>query len=57
MLCDPSDLIHFRKSIGEKEVEKIFKLSIEIHGEETRKKYQLTQQFRRKMQLFQQMLN
>jgi len=35
MPCDPSDLVHFRKRIGEKGVEEIFKLSIEIHGKET----------------------
>lgn len=32
MPCDPSDLVHFRKRIGEKGIEKIFKLSIDIHG-------------------------
>ena len=33
MPCDPSDLVHFRKRIGEKGVEKIFSVSIEIHKE------------------------
>jgi len=28
MPCDPSDLVHFRKRIGEKGIEKIFKLSM-----------------------------
>jgi transposase, IS5 family len=32
MPCDPSDLVHFRKRIGKSGVEKIFKISIEIHG-------------------------
>lgn len=31
MPCDPSDLVHFRKRIGKEGVEKIFKISIEIH--------------------------
>lgn len=30
--CDPSDLVHFRKRIGEKGIEKIFSQSIQIHG-------------------------
>lgn len=30
--CDPSDLVHFRKRIGEKGIEKIFSESIKIHG-------------------------
>ncbi len=30
--CDPSDLVHFRKRIGEKGIEKIFQQSILIHG-------------------------
>lgn len=30
--CDPSDLVHFRKRIGEKGIEKIFQQSIRIHG-------------------------
>src|SRR4030042_1029420 len=29
--CDPSDLVHFRKRIGKEGVEKIFKISIDIH--------------------------
>jgi IS5 family transposase len=31
--CDPSDLVHFRKRIGESGVEKILAMSILIHGE------------------------
>ena len=31
--CDPSDLVHFRKRIGKEGVEKIFKISIDIHDE------------------------
>jgi len=31
--CDPSDLVHFRKRIGTEGVEKLFKLSIDLHGE------------------------
>lgn len=30
--CDPSDMVHFRKRIGEQGVEKIFQQSIFIHG-------------------------
>ncbi len=30
--CDPSDLVHFRKRIGETGVEKIFAYSVRIHG-------------------------
>lgn len=30
--CEPSDFCHFRKRIGEKGMEKIFKISVEIHG-------------------------
>lgn len=32
--CDPSDLVHFRKRIGEQGVEQILSQSILIHGEE-----------------------
>ncbi len=32
--CDPSDLVHFRKRIGEKGIEKIFAQSIGIHGKD-----------------------
>jgi len=30
--CDPSDLVHFRKRIGESGVEKIFQVSVALHG-------------------------
>jgi IS5 family transposase len=30
--CDPSDLVHFRKRIGEAGVEKIFQASVALHG-------------------------
>jgi len=30
--CDPTDLVHFRKRIGEAGVEKIFKASVLLHG-------------------------
>jgi len=33
--CDPSDLVHFRKRIGEKGIEKIFAQSISIHGKDS----------------------
>jgi transposase, IS5 family len=32
MPCDPSDLVHFRKRIGKEGIEKIFEISIDIHG-------------------------
>jgi IS5 family transposase len=31
--CDPSDLVYFRKRIGEKGVEKIFQISVRLHGD------------------------
>ena len=31
--CDPSDLVHFRKRIGEAGVERIFQASVVLHGE------------------------
>lgn len=34
--CDPSDLVHFRKRIGERGIEKIFGQSIFIHGGDAR---------------------
>ena len=30
--CDPSDLVHFRKRIGEAGMEKIFQASVALHG-------------------------
>lgn len=32
--CDPSELVHFRKRIGESGVEKIFQASVLLHGEQ-----------------------
>ena len=32
--CEPSDFCHFRKRIGEKGMEKIFQISVEIHGKQ-----------------------
>ncbi len=36
--CDPSDLVHFRKRIGDKGVEKIFQQSMLIHGRQIEEK-------------------
>ena len=36
--CNPSDLAHFRKRIGESGVEKIFQASIAIHGKAGRER-------------------
>jgi IS5 family transposase len=33
--CDPTDLVHFRKRIGEAGVEKIFQASVTLHGKES----------------------
>ena len=33
--CEPSDFCHFRKRIGEKGMERIFRISVEIHGNQT----------------------
>jgi IS5 family transposase len=32
--CEPSDLVHFRKRIGEEGVKRILKLSIDLHGKD-----------------------
>jgi len=40
--CDPSDLVHFRKRIGEKGVEKIFTYSVLVHGEKAQEKQVLS---------------
>ena len=39
---DPSDFVHFRKRIGEKGIEKIFKHSVEIHGKQAKSKMLLS---------------
>lgn len=36
--CHPTDLVYFRKRIGEKGVEKIFAISIEIHGDKAKER-------------------
>jgi IS5 family transposase len=33
--CDPSDLVHFRKRLGEAGVEKIFQASVALHGKKS----------------------
>ncbi|MFV1962633.1 MAG: IS5 family transposase [Acidimicrobiia bacterium] len=33
---EPTDLVHFRKRIGKKGIEKIFKISIELHGKKSK---------------------
>lgn len=32
--CEPSELVHFRKRIGEEGIERIFQLSVELNGED-----------------------
>jgi IS5 family transposase len=36
--CHPTDLVYFRKRIGEDGVEKIFQVSIELHGKKAKEK-------------------
>lgn len=36
--CHPTDLVYFRKRIGEKGIEKIFQVSIELHGTKARER-------------------
>jgi len=36
--CDPSELVHFRKRIGEAGVEKIFQVSVLLHGKQALEK-------------------
>ena len=36
--CHPTDLVYFRKRIGEEGVEKIFKVSIKLHGKRAKEK-------------------
>lgn len=36
--CHPTDLVYFRRRIGEKGVEKIFQISIDIHGEKAKER-------------------
>jgi len=35
---EPSDLVHFRKRIGKKGIEKIFQMSIDLHGKKAKEK-------------------
>ena len=39
--CDPSDLVHFRKRIGREGLEKIFQISIDLHGEKVSKEQEV----------------
>jgi IS5 family transposase len=39
--CDPSELVHFRKRIGEEGVEKIFTVSVELHRDKIAKEDEL----------------
>lgn len=43
--CHPTDLVYFRKRIGEEGVEKILKVSIELHGKRDREKEVLVDHF------------
>ena len=36
--CDPSDLVYFRKRIGKEGVEKIFAMSVALHGKDAQEK-------------------
>jgi len=36
--CHPTDLVYFRKRIGEKGIEKIFQVSIDLHGAKARER-------------------
>jgi len=40
--CDPSDFVHFRKRIGKEGIEKIFKHTVELHGEKVKSKQLLS---------------
>lgn len=40
--CDPSDLVHFRKRIGEAGIEKIFAYSVRLHGRDAMSKQVLS---------------
>jgi IS5 family transposase len=53
---DPSDFVHFRKRIGEKGMEKIFKQSVELFGKKKVRKevkeVRVTQQYKRRTSPF-----
>ncbi|OYZ47947.1 MAG: IS5/IS1182 family transposase, partial [Sulfurovum sp. 24-42-9] len=36
--CDPTDLVYFRKRIGTEGVEKIFAMSVSLHGKDAQEK-------------------
>lgn len=36
--CHPTDLVYFRKRIGEKGIEKIFQVSIDLHGDKAQER-------------------
>ncbi|MBN1182668.1 MAG: IS5 family transposase [Bacteroidales bacterium] len=40
--CDPSDLVHFRKRLGEEGVSKIFAMSVQLHGRQAQNKMVLS---------------
>jgi len=40
--CDPSDLVHFRKRIGEEGVKKLFSYSVKVHGKQAKSKFVLS---------------
>lgn len=40
--CDPSDLVHFRKRLGKEGIEKIFAMSVHLHGKQAQSKMVLS---------------
>ena len=40
--CDPSDLVHFRKRLGEEGVSKIFAMTVQLHGKQAHSKMVLS---------------
>jgi IS5 family transposase len=36
--CEPSDLVHFRKRLGDKGIQKLFQYSVELHGKAAEEK-------------------
>jgi len=40
--CDPSDLVHFRKRLGEEGVSRIFAMSVQLHGKQAQNKMVLS---------------
>ena len=39
--CEPSELVHFRKRIGQDGVEKILKMTVELHADKVEKEDEL----------------